>query len=43
MQVSAAYRAGGKPDNRIGRLLYLWLLYIVEPYVTHAVKNDRFQ
>ena len=41
VQVSAADSTRGKPDNCIGRLLYLWLLYVVEPYVSYPVKNDR--
>ena len=33
---------GGRVFLCIGRLLYLRLLYVVEPYIPYVVKNDRF-
>src|SRR5918998_3538880 len=34
--------AGGKTDDRVGRLLYLRGLDVIEPYVAYVVKNERF-
>ncbi len=35
--------AGGETDDRVGWLLYLRGLDVVEPYVAYVVKNERFR